>query len=214
MLPQLFSLWFFHFVPYVKEEPTGSLPTFCWRLSADPLSGAFFSLGTKLCWELVKPLSQRSNEWFSAALKGREYPGQPASRNTLCSKELDLPFPEMFRHFRRLRMEGISLRSAHTLSICNCLLLQSPASAASWFNPATPHTWSSSKRSGASASRLHPPWNPLLPSKGCQLGLLGSLSLANPGLVPKSLCDTSELRGSAGWKGDSSSPALSRRSLE
>lgn len=166
----------------LKRSQLVPLPTLCWRLSADPLRGAFFSLGTKLCWELVKPLSQRSNEWFSAALKGSEYAGQPASRSTLCSKELDLPFPEMFPHFRRLKMEGISLRSAHILSICNCLLLQSSASAASWFNPTSPHMWSSSKLSGAPASiRLES--SPA--TQGMPAGIIAPL--ANPGLLPKSL---------------------------
>lgn len=163
----------------LKRSQQVPLPTLCWRLSADPLRGAFFSLGTKLCWELVKPLSQRSNEWFSAALKGSEYAGQPASRSTLRSKELDLPFPEMFPHFRRLKMEGISLRSARTLSSCNCLLLQSSASAASWFNPTSPHLQKAAEHRPPSA------WESSPATQGMPAGIIAPL--ANPGLLPKSL---------------------------
>lgn len=134
----------------------------CWGLGADPLSAAFFSLGTKLCWNWlnlwVRTVMSGSQEHQKAeSTQGRQHQG--ALESWICL------FPTC--SITPGTSEWISLWSAHTLSICNCLLLQSCSS--SYFNPTT-HTWSS-------------PTHPVLPRKGSCWHYCAPF-LCNPSQIP------------------------------
>lgn len=145
MAPEQKNLFLFHnvlSVPHVRDGNRFLCPQ--WRCSAGVTLQTWAELSspvtaspvTQLCSELVKPLSQRNNEQFSIALKAREYSGWLLWSNALYSKLLDLSFPRWsIASASVFKLEGVSLRRAHTSKVCNYLLRWSGTSAARLFEP-------------------------------------------------------------------------------